>query len=101
MRNEVLEHHGAAMSSFRMISERQLAEFDAVLERHGWRRVDFDLEEEVFDPRTAEVEAALGEVGVRCLQTEAVAIYRLGSGSDWVSDFADDLERGKFGRRNA
>ena len=83
-----------------LITERQLADFVAAVERAGWRREDFDLQEDVFDPRTAEVEAAMGQVGVRCLVTEAVSVYRLGPGFDWVSDFADDLERGKFGRKN-
>lgn len=82
-----------------LITERQLADFVAALERRGWRREDFDLQEDAFDPRTAEVEAAMGQLGVRCLVTEAVNVYRLGSGFDWVSDFADDLERGKFGQR--
>jgi hypothetical protein len=87
------------MSSFGLITDRQLADFRAALERNGWRREDFDIQEDVFDPRKAEVEAALGEVGVRCLQTEAVEVYRLGSEFDWVQEFAGDLERGKFGRK--
>jgi len=82
-----------------LITERQLADFAAALESRGWRRDEFDLQEEVFDPRTAEVEAALGQVGVRCLVTGAVQVYRLGSEFDWVGDFAGDLERGKFGQR--
>jgi hypothetical protein len=42
------------MSSFRMITGRRLADFVAALERHGWRREDFDLQQDVFDPGTAE-----------------------------------------------
>ena len=60
---------------------------------------DFDLQEDVFDPRKAEVEAALGEVGVNCRATEAVEVYRLGPGFTWTSDFADDLQQGKFGHK--
>ena len=60
---------------------------------------DFDLQEDVFDPRKAEVEAALGEVGVHCRATEAVEVYRLGPGFTWASDFADDLQHGKFGHK--
>jgi hypothetical protein len=74
-----------------------LAEFSSALLRHHWKATDFDLEENVFDPRTAEVEAALGEVGIRCLKTEAVNVYRIGPGLDWVGDFRSDLDRGRFG----
>lgn len=87
------------MKTSGLITGQQLAQFAAALERNGWQRQDFDLQEDVFDPRKAEVEAALGEVGVRCLQTEAVKVYRLGPEFDWVQEFADDLEHGKFGRR--
>jgi hypothetical protein len=87
-----------AMSALRLITDRELAAFEALLERHGWRRQDFDLQEDVFDPRAAELEAALGEVAVHCRETEAVEVYRLGAGFDWIAELADDLQRGKFGR---
>jgi hypothetical protein len=80
-----------------LITEQQLADFAVALERHGRRREDFHLQEEAFDQRTAEVESALGEVGVHCLRTEAVKVYRLGPGFDWVGEFAHDLESGIFG----
>jgi hypothetical protein len=88
---------GPTMGASGLITERQLSEFAAAIERHGWHRNDFDFQEEVFDPRRAEVESALGEVGVRCRRTEAVKVYHLGAGTDWVRDFARDLESGAFG----
>ena len=88
------------MSLYKMITDQELADYAAAIERHGWRTGDFHLQEDVFDPRTAEVEAALGEVGVHCRVTEAVHVYRLGPGFEWARDFADDLERGKFGRKS-
>jgi hypothetical protein len=36
-------------------------------------------------------------VGVRRLRTDAVAVYPLGDGSDWVASFAADLGTGRFG----
>jgi hypothetical protein len=84
------------MASFRLISENELADLAVVLQKHGWRTQDFELQEDVFDPRRAEVEACAGEVGVRCLATDAIEIYRLGAGFMWVDDFAHDLERGRF-----
>jgi len=51
----------------------------------------------VFDPAKAEVEAALGEIGIRCLQTEAVTVYRIGSGVDWLAEFEADLSQGRIG----
>jgi len=86
------------MSMYKLITDQELADYAAAIERHGWRTGDFHLQEDVFDPRTAEVEAALGEVGVHCRVTEAVHVYRLGPGFEWARDFADDLEGGKFGR---
>ncbi len=86
------------MGDYSLITEAQLDEVATALRRHHWKATDFELEENVFDPRTAEVEAALGEVGIRCLKTEAVTVYRIGPGLDWVSDFRGDLDRGRFGR---
>ena len=80
-----------------LITTEELAEFAAALKRNGWRDEDFELEEDVFDPAKAEVESAAGEVGVRCLRTEGVQVYRLGPGFTWVADFAGDLEHGRFG----
>jgi hypothetical protein len=85
------------MTRISLITEAELAEFAAALRTNGWRREDFELEEDVFDPAKAEVESAEGEVGVRCLRTEAGEVYRLGPGFAWVVDFAADLARGKFG----
>ena len=53
----------------------------------------------MFDPQTAEVEARKGNLGVRRLRTEAVVVYPLGDGSDWVVGFAADLANGRFGDR--
>ena len=65
---------------------------------NGWKTSDFELQEEAFDQVTAEVEARKGQVGVRCLLTQAVTVYPIGDGSDWIATFAADLENGKFGQ---
>ena len=85
------------MHPYRIITARDLADYEAALAKGGFDKADFDIEEDVFDPRKAEVEAALGEVGVHRHANEAVEVYRLGPGFEWVSDFADDLRNGKFG----
>jgi hypothetical protein len=87
------------MSAYRMITDQEIAAYVAAIERHGWRKEEFDLQEDVYDQPTAEVEAALGEVGVHCRVTEAVQLYRLGPGYQWANDFDDDLRHGKFGHR--
>jgi hypothetical protein len=89
------------MTRLNLITEAELAEFSAALRKNGWRREDFELEEDVFDPAKAEVESAEGEVGVRNLRTEGVEVYRLGPGFNWLADFAADLARGKFGSPSA
>ena len=86
------------MALYQLIGEKELTTLAAAIKRNGWKESDFELQEDVFDPATAEVEAALGEVGIKCLKTQAVAVYRIGPGLDWVSDFIEDLRLGKFGR---
>jgi hypothetical protein len=86
------------MEPFKLITQDELVDFAAALKGNGWQERDFELQEDVFDPRTAEVEAFFGRVGIRCFLTEAVEVYPLGPGSTWLSDFADDLQQGKFGQ---
>ena len=81
-----------------LITDADRVAFAAAIRDHGWREADFELELETLDPSTAEVEACLGKAGVRCLATEAVEVYRLGDGSDWLADFAADLGRERFGK---
>ena len=85
------------MTQHQFIGQHELEAFNAVLARHGWKPSDFEVQEDAFDPATAEVEAALGEVAVRCLKTQAVEAYRVGAGSDWVKEFENDLREGKMG----
>ena len=85
------------MTTYRLIRPDELAAFAEELRQAGWNETDFELEEDVFDPATAEVEAALGVVGVRCLSTEAGATYPFGAGRDWVGDFIGDLHAGRMG----
>lgn len=87
------------MASFALITDQDLATFAASVRRNGRQMSEFELQEDVFDPATAEVEARKGQVGVRCLSTEAVTVYPIGDGSDWVAEFAADLEKQKFGQQ--
>ncbi|MBD0272606.1 MAG: hypothetical protein ICV73_11845 [Acetobacteraceae bacterium] len=87
------------MASYTLVTDSQLGAFAAAAQGAGFEASDFELQEEVFDPQTAEVEARKGDVGVRHLRTEAVAVYPLGDGSDWVAGFAADLANGRFGGR--
>ena len=80
-----------------LVTDADRAAFAAAIRGHGWREADFELEAETLDPNTAEVEACLGRAGVRCLPTEAVEVYRLGDGTDWLAAYAADLERGRLG----
>ncbi len=85
------------MAEFQLISREEQDAFIAALRRHGWHPQDFTLTEQPLDPATAEVEAETGEVAVACTRNHRVAVYRLGRGTSWVSDFADDLGAGRFG----
>jgi hypothetical protein len=86
------------MISFSLITAGQLSAFLAVLQSNGFAEADFELQETEFDQQTAEVEARKGDVAVRSRLSEAVSAYPLGDGSDWVANFAADLESGRFGR---
>ena len=88
------------MTSFHLITDDELAQFSAVLKSNGWREQDFELQEEELDQAEAEVETCTGRVGIRCLLTQAVEVYRLGPGWQRVADFASDLSNGKFGQRS-
>ncbi len=87
------------MASYSLVTDGQLGAFAAAAQAAGFEASDFELQEEVFDPQTAEVEAREGNLGVRRLRTEAVVVYPLGDGSDWVAGFAADLASGRFGGR--
>ena len=80
-----------------MVTDDQLGAFAAAAQAAGFEASDLELQEEVFDPQTAEVEARKGNLGVRRLRTEAVVVYPLGDGSDWVAGFAADLASGRIG----
>ena len=86
------------MTSFDLITDDELGQFNAVLKKNGWREQDFELQEEELDQAEAEVETCTGRVGIRNLLTQAVEVYRLGPGWQWVSDFTSDLSNGKFGQ---
>ena len=87
------------MASYSFVTDGQLGAFAAAAQEAGFEASDFEHQEEVFDPQTAEVEARKGNLGVRRLRTEAVVVYPLGDGSDWVAGFAADLASGRFGGR--
>ena len=86
------------MVSFALITDHQVADFLDAVRKCGFAEADFELQEEEFDQQTAEVEARKGDVGVRCRLSEAVVVYPLGDGSDWVVNFTTDLESGRFGK---
>ena len=96
------------MDDLQLIQAAELNAFNAKCSRRSGQRWRISgLDEEVYDPATAEVEAETGEVLVTCTRTHRVERYHIGRGSSWVADFADDLKAGKFdaspthGRRRA
>jgi hypothetical protein len=86
------------MTSFHLITDDELARFSAVLRENGWGEEAFELQDEELDQAQAEVENCTGQVGIRNLVTQAVEVYRLGPGWEWVVDFTRDLSNGKFGQ---
>jgi hypothetical protein len=86
------------MTTFHLITDDELAQFNTALKKNGWQEKDFELQEEELDQAEAEVETCTGRVGIRSLVTQAVEVYRLGPGWEWVVDFTQDLGNGKFGQ---
>ena len=87
------------MDPYTLVTDGQLGALAAAAQAAGFEASDFELQGAVLDPQTAEVEARKGDLGVRHPRTEAVAVYPLGDGSDWVAGFAADLANGRFGGR--
>jgi|SoiMethySBSTD1v2_1073268.scaffolds.fasta_scaffold371145_3 hypothetical protein len=84
------------MGAFQLVTDNDIARFNAAVAKHGRSPADFEIQEEAFDQAKAEVETALGEVGVKRIANDAVEAYPLGPGRDWVADFDADLRAGKF-----
>ena len=87
------------MALYSLITDDQLGAFGAAAQQAGFEASDFELQEDVLDPQTAEVEARKGNVGVRRLRTEAIAVYPLVDGSEWFAGIATDLANCRFGCR--
>ncbi len=87
------------MAPYTLVTDSELGAFAAAARESGFEASDFERQAEVFDPQTAEVEARKSDLGVRRPRTEAVAVYPLGDGSDWVAGFAADLANGRFSGR--
>jgi hypothetical protein len=66
--------------AYLLITAGELDAFTVAVQRQGFDVHDFEFQEEVLDPQMAEVEARKGDVGIRCLRTNAVAAYPLGVG---------------------
>lgn len=84
------------MEELQLIQPAELNAFRDEISRSGRLTEDFRIDDEVYDPATAEVEAEIGAVFVTCTRTHRVERYHIGRGSSWVADFADDLRAGKF-----
>ena len=74
------------MGAYRLVTDADVARLHAAIAKHGRQPADFEVQEDVFDQAKAEVETALGEVGVKRIANDAVEAYPLGPGRDWVAD---------------
>jgi hypothetical protein len=77
-------------------SERK--DFQGLITRLGFDETDFQIvvvsEDRV--PAGAVRYPEQGTVTIRCLQTQVERTYRTGTGTNWVAEFAQDLEQHKF-----
>ena len=81
----------------RLLELRELDEFRAVLARHQLFPQDFDLTEvDTTDPKSDELLGLQGMVTVTRIQTRRSHDYCTGDGTDWVGQFARDLDAGRY-----
>jgi hypothetical protein len=69
-----------------VISQRE--DFRTALRQHGYAEADFELEAS---------EATRAMVAITREWCSVCKIYPAGQGSNWLTEFADDLARGVFG----
>jgi hypothetical protein len=75
----------------------QLTDFNKILEKKGYLKSDFDLQEkDLTNYDVQHLYLIEGEVTVIRKFTKKEKTYKLGHGSVWPSDFEDDLKSGTF-----
>ena len=60
VRSDTSEKGRISMAAFNLITDDELAQFNAALKRNGWEERDFELQGEDLDQAKAEVETRTG-----------------------------------------
>src|ERR1035438_4063020 len=85
---------------FRAIDETEISDFNVVLREQGFDRDDFELAEELDEPRRAAIEGliiTIAQVTVTRKKNAVSRSYRAGDdGIAWVADFEKELRAGVF-----
>jgi len=83
------------------IDETEIEYFRVDVREAGYAAEDFDLSENVDQPRPGEAQGVFverGTVTVTWRKTGITRIYGAGSGTAWVVAFMEDLRAGVFGK---
>ena len=65
------------MRAFKLVNAEEWDEFTDALKKHGWHEEDFRVQEEAYDPATAEVESETGQLIITCSRTHSVGVYTI------------------------
>ena len=80
------------------LEPHQLEDFHSCLRDLGSSSDDFDLLQQREQPTGTVYDPQAGKVIVQCKATRVEKVYVLQSGNSRPAEFADDLQRGVFGR---
>ena len=78
-----------------VVHETEWTDFRGILKTHGYAESDFELREVEDVANTAEPSPVTGTLTIT--RKGLRQTYRIGHGSDWLSEFEGDLVSGVFG----
>ena len=80
-----------------LITDSVLEDFDAAILEAGFEVVGFNVFDLEDEPTAKEQPPITGTVTVHRISTDEAITYNVGHLSAWVSEFENDLHKGKYG----
>ena len=80
-----------------LITDSEMEDFDAAILGAGFEVDDFNIVDLENDPTAKEQHPITGTVTVHRISTDEAITYSAGHLSTWVSEFENDLHKGKYG----
>ena len=80
-----------------LITDSEMEDFDAAILEAGFEVVGFNVFDLEDGPTAKEQPPITGTVTVHRISTDEAITYNTGHFSTWVSEFENDLHKGKYG----